>query len=128
MQIEARAGAVRNTAIGASEHNRTWLNLSAGPRLGYAVTVAGRPRPGRIGADAGVERRMRGGHGEATSLWGGLTLDQALDADWRVKTVTLGRLARASPGGSQVQTEGLLALPFARRRTRRRLRRRGLVP
>ena len=84
VQLEARAGAVRNTAIGASEHNRTWLNLSGGPRFGYAVTVAGRPRPGRIGADAGVERRMRGGHGEATSLWGALSLDQVLDADWRV--------------------------------------------
>ena len=84
VQIEARAGAARNTAIGATEHNRTSFNLSAGPRFGYAVTVAGRPRPGRIGADAGVVRRMRGGHGEATNFWGGLVLDQVLDADWRV--------------------------------------------
>ncbi|MCY4420227.1 MAG: porin family protein [Gammaproteobacteria bacterium] len=82
--IEARGGAVRNTAISETEHNRTWLNLSAGPRFGYVVTVAGRPRPGRISADIGAERRMRGGHGEATSFWGGVHLDQVLNADWRV--------------------------------------------
>ena len=83
MQVEATASAARNTAIGESGYNRTWASLSGGPRIGYAVTLAGRPRPGRLSLDAGAERRWRGGDGYATNLWAGLGLDQALDADWR---------------------------------------------
>ena len=106
VQIEARAGAARNTAIGASEFNRTSFNLSAGPRFDYAVTIAGRPRPGRLGADAGVERRRRGGKGEATTRWGGLALNQVLDVDWRVGATPRlwvtrldGQLDEAEPAG-----------------------------
>ena len=83
MLVETTASAARNTALGASEYNRTWLTLSGGPRIGYAVPFAGRPRPGRLAADVGVERRWRGGDGYATNLWAGLGLDQALDAEWR---------------------------------------------
>ncbi len=84
VQFEARAAAARNTAVGASEYDRTWLSLSAGPRVGYAAPLGGRPRPGRVGADVGVERRMQGGSGESTTWWGGVRVDQVLDADWRV--------------------------------------------
>lgn len=87
--IEARAAAARNTAIGANEYDRTWLNLSVGPRFGYAVSIAGRPRPGWLGADVGLERRWQGegGYASATNWWGGLRLDQVLNADWRVGMV-----------------------------------------
>ena len=81
--LETNASAARNTALGKSEHDRTWLSLSAGPRVGFALPIAGRLLPGRLAADVGVERRWRGGSGYATNLWAGLALDQALDADWR---------------------------------------------
>ena len=68
VSVETNASAARNTAIGATEHNRTWLGLSAGPRLGYAVPFAGRRRPGRLAADVGVERRWQGGDGYAANL------------------------------------------------------------
>lgn len=87
VSVETNASAARNTAIGASEYNRPWLSLSAGPRIGYALPFAGHLRPGRLAVDVGVERRWRGGSGYATNLWGGLALDQALDADWRVGVV-----------------------------------------
>jgi len=87
VSVETNASAARNTALGATEYNRTWLSVSAGPRIGYALPFAGRLRPGRLGADIGVERRRRGGSGYATNLWGGLALDQVIDADWRVGVV-----------------------------------------
>ena len=82
--LETRASAVRNTALGATDFSQTWLTLTAGPRLGYAVPLAGRARPGRLAADVGVERRWWGGMGFATSIWGRLEVDQALTANWRV--------------------------------------------
>ena len=82
--LETNASAARNTALGKSEHDRTWLSLSAGPRVGFALPLGGRLLPGRLAADAGIERRWRGGGGYAANLWGGLALDQALDEDWRV--------------------------------------------
>ena len=82
--LETNASAARNTAIGASEHNRTWLTLSTGLRISFAVPFAGRRRPGRLAADLGVERRWWGGRGYASNLWGGIGVDQALDADWRL--------------------------------------------
>ena len=42
--IVTSASAARNTALGASEHNRTWASLSAEPRLRYKADIAGRPR------------------------------------------------------------------------------------
>ena len=84
VQVETNASVAHNTALGATAYNRTWLVLSAGPRLGYAVPFAGRVRPGRLAADVGVERRWWGGWGNSTNLWGGLALDQVLDEDWRV--------------------------------------------
>ena len=82
--FEATASATRNTAIGASAHSRTWLSVAAGPRIGYAAPIAGRHLPGRLAVDLGLERRFRDGSGNATNLWTGLALDQALDEDWRV--------------------------------------------
>ena len=84
LQFEANASAARNTALGATEHNRTWLALSAGPRIDYAVPLAGRLRPGRLAADLGVERRWWGGSGYAVNVWSGIRLDQVLSLDWRV--------------------------------------------
>ncbi len=84
VSVEANASVARNTALGATEYNRTWLTLSAGPRIDYAVPLAGRLRPGRFSANVGVERRLQGGDGHATNLWGELGFDQTLDPDWRV--------------------------------------------
>ena len=87
VQVETNASAARNSASGARGHDRTWLSLSAGPRIGYAAPLAGRPRLGQLAVDIGVERRWWGGRGYATNLWTGLALDQALDADWRAGIV-----------------------------------------
>ncbi len=76
--VEKTASTARNTAIGANEYNWTWLPLSIGPRIGYAVPFVGRDQP----ADLGVERRWRGGDGYASNLWTKLGLDQALDVGW----------------------------------------------
>lgn len=81
--FETHASAARNTARGASEHNRTWASVSTGPRVPYAVQVGKRRRPGLARADLGVERRWRGGEGYETALWLGLGLDQTLAQDWR---------------------------------------------
>ena len=81
--IETRASVARNTAVGASAHNRTWLNLSTGPRLGYAAKIAGRQRPGLVRTDLGAEWRWRGGESYAESLWAEFGVDQALTGDWR---------------------------------------------
>ena len=80
--LETRAGIARNTAINAGEHNRTWLNLSSGPRWRYAMTLAGERRPGMLRADIGAERRWRGGDGYAVSGWARLGLEQALNDQW----------------------------------------------
>ena len=82
--LETKASLARNTALRASEHNRTWAGLSTGPRLHYALDVGGRSRPGLFGADLGVERRWRGGEDYAKGLWAGLGLEQAVARDWRV--------------------------------------------
>ena len=82
--VETTASAARDTAIGKSEYNRTRLGLTAGPRIGYALPLGGRPLPGRLALDVGLERRFRGDGDHATNLWTGLALDQALDEDWRV--------------------------------------------
>ena len=82
--IETQGSVARNSALGASEHNRTWASLSAGPRLGYTVRIAGRERPGQIRADLGAERRWRGGDPYASSLWARLGAEQAITGDWRI--------------------------------------------
>ena len=80
--FETRAGAARNTAINAEEHNRTWLNLSSGPRWRYAMNLAGQRRPGMLRADIGGEQRWRGGDNYAVSGWARLGLDQTLNRNW----------------------------------------------
>ena len=80
--LETRAGIARNTAINAEEHNRTWLNLSSGPRWRYALTLAGKRRPGLARADIGAERRWRGGDGYAVSAWARLGLEQTWNSHW----------------------------------------------
>lgn len=86
--IETRASVARNTVRNASAYNRTWANASIGPRVRYAVEVAGRRRPGTARADAGVERRWRGGEPYAVSLWGGLGLEQTVTGTWRLGLFT----------------------------------------
>ena len=80
--FETRGGVARNTAINAEEHNRTWLSLSSGPRWRYAMTLAGERRPGMVRADAGGERRWRGGDEYALSGWARLGLEQAINRHW----------------------------------------------
>ena len=104
--VETNVSAARNTAVGASEHNRTWLSLSTGPRLGYAVTLAGRPRPGRVGADVGVERRLRGGNGYATGVWGGLSLEQSINANWHAGVFPRVWTTRYDGQGSDTDSMG----------------------
>lgn len=86
--IETRASVARNTALDASAYNRTWVNASIGPRMRYAVEVAGRRRPGTARADAGIERCWRGGEPYAVSLWGGLGLEQTVTGTWRLGLFT----------------------------------------
>ena len=76
---DERLGGAEHGDLGATEYNRTWLSMSAGPRLGYAVPFSGRLQPGLLAADIGMERRWRGGSGHAINLWAGLGLNQALD-------------------------------------------------
>ena len=40
--VVALGSVARNTAIGASEHNRTWARASFGPRLRYSTEIVGR--------------------------------------------------------------------------------------
>ena len=86
--VETRASIARNTALGASEHNRTWARASFGPRFRYSMEFAGRSRPGMLLADAGAERRLRGGDGYATSLWTGLGVRQTFTRDWNAGLFT----------------------------------------
>ena len=82
VSVETRASVARNSALGASEHNRTWARASSGPRLRYSKKLAGRPRSGMILGDVGAERRWRGGDGYATSLWTGVGVRQSISGDW----------------------------------------------
>ena len=81
--FETNASAARNTALGRSEHNRTWASASIGPRVPYRVRIAGRRRHGLARADPGAERRWRGGNGYARGVWFGLGLDQTFSPDWQ---------------------------------------------
>ncbi len=108
--LETRAGLARNTAINAEEHNRTWLNLSSGPRWRYAMPLAGKQRPGMVRADVGAERRWRGGDGYAVSAWTRLGLEQTLNSHWnagmgaRVWQTRYDRLQRdLDPFGQSVE-------------------------
>ncbi len=82
--LETSASLARDTAVGASAHNRTRAGLSTGPRLHYALDVGGRRRPGLFRASLGIERRWRGGEGYAKGLWAGLGPEQAVARDWRL--------------------------------------------
>ena len=84
VSVETNASLARTTFMGESRYDRTRIALSAGPRIDYAAALAGRLRPGRVSADVGAGRRWQGGDGWVTNLWGGLRLDQVLDADWRM--------------------------------------------
>ena len=86
--LETRASLARNTALGASEHNRTWARASFGPRFRFSTELAGRPRPGMVLADVGAERRWRGGDGYATSLWTGLGVRQTFTRNWNAGVFT----------------------------------------
>ena len=87
LYVETHASGARNTAIGASEYNRTWANLSTGPRLHYAAEIAGRRRPGLLLADLGIRRSWCGGKGCASGLWAGIGVEQSVDRKWRVGAI-----------------------------------------
>ena len=82
LQLHSRAGLARNTARGAKEHNRTWLNLSTGPQWFYLTEIAGQHRPGQFGADVGYEKRWRGGDPYSGSAWTRLSVRQHLSNRW----------------------------------------------
>ena len=82
--FETRGSATRDTVIGASEYNRTYASVSAGPRVHFASRIGDRPRPGLFRADLGVERRWRGGGGYATGVWSGFVLEQTFSRNWHV--------------------------------------------
>ena len=114
--IETRAALARNTALNASAYNRTWASLSAGPRVRYAANIAGRRRPGVLRADAGAERRWRGGDGYALSLWGGLGLEQAIPGDLRLALSTRQWSTRYDQGERERDPRGRsLGLQVTRR-------------
>ncbi len=80
---ETHASAARNTAINASALNRTWLRVSAGPRVQYSAKISGQQRPGAFRGDIGIERRWRGGDSYALSAWGGMGFEQSIARTWR---------------------------------------------
>ena len=84
LYVETQASVARNSAIGASEYNRTWANLSTGPRLPYMTEIAGLRRPGLLSADLGIQRNWRGGDGYTRGLWVRLGVEQTVDRDWRL--------------------------------------------
>ena len=88
VSVETRASVARNTALGASEHNRTWARASVGPRMRYSKAPVGPPRSGTVRADAGAERRWRGGDRYATSLWTGAGVRQSISRDWNAGVFT----------------------------------------
>jgi len=106
VSIETRASVARNTARNASAYNRTWASVSAGPRARYAVEIAGRRRPGTVSADAGVERRWRGGTPWSVSLWGGLGLEQTVTGTWRFGLFTRHWSTRYDAGGKGRDPDG----------------------
>ena len=114
--IETRASAARNTALGASEHNRTWARLSTGLLVGYTAKIAGQPRYGHVRVDIGGERRWRGGRPYAVSLWTGLGIEQAIAWNWRVGSFTRFWSTRHDEGGETLNSYGRsLRLHTARR-------------
>ena len=104
--FETDASVVRNTAIGASAHNRTWASVSTGPRFLYAVQIAGRRRPGLLRADLGVERRWRGGDPYAASVWAGFGVEQSITRDWRVGASPRVWITRYDEGARDAQPWG----------------------
>ena len=104
--FETHASVARNTALGATEYNRTWASLSTGPRLHYALPVEGRPRPGLMRADVGVERRWRGGDPYAGGLWAGLGAEQAISRDWRIGVLSRVWITRYDEGEQDAEPWG----------------------
>ena len=116
LYLETHASAARDTAIGASEYNRTWASLSTGPRLRYATEIAGRRRPGLLLADLGIERRWRGGEGYTRGLWAGLGVQQTIDRDWSVRGFSRVWTTRYDAGVDAANARGRsLDLYLARR-------------
>ena len=104
--FETNASVARNTALGASEHNRTWASVSTGPRFLYAVEIGGRRRPGLLRVDLGVERRWRGGDPYAAGVWAGLGAEQSVSRDWRVGVFPRIWITRYDEGAEDAQPQG----------------------
>ena len=114
--LEAHASIARNTALGASEYNRTFATVSIGPRVPYAIRLAGRRRPGLFRADVGVERRWQGGDGYTAGVWTGLGVEQNVGRNWRVGMVPRAWITRYDEGAEGAQPHGRsLGLYVARR-------------
>ena len=82
--VETHGLAARNTALGASEFNRTFASLSTGLRVKYTAEIANRRRPGLLSADLGIQRNWRGGDGHTRGLWAGVGLEQNIGRRWRL--------------------------------------------
>ena len=114
--FETHASVARNTALGASEYNRTTATASTGPRVPYAIRLAGRRRPGLFRADVGVERRWQGGDGYTAGVWTGLGVDQSVGHNWRVGLFPRVWTTRYDEGAEGAQPRGRsLGLYVARR-------------
>ena len=120
MFLETHASVARNTALGASEYNRTFATASIGPRIPYAIRLAGRRRPGLFRADVGVERRWQGGDGYTAGVWTGLGVEQNIARNWRVGMFPRVWITRYDEAADGAQPRG--ALSRSLRRTARRTR------
>ena len=116
LYMETHVSTARNTAVGASEYNRTWASLSTGPRLRYAAEMAGRIRSGLLLADLGIQRNWRGGDGYTRGLWAGIGVEQTIDQDWRVGGFPRVWHSEYDQGGDDAKLRGRsLDFYFARR-------------
>ena len=114
--VNSHVSAVRNTVIGESEYNRTWVSLSTGPRLRYTAEIAGRRRPGLLSVDLGIQRNWRGGERYSTIPWVGLGVEQTIDREWQVGGFTRVWITRYDEGTDVVNSRGRsLDLHVARR-------------
>ena len=113
--FETHVSVSRNTAIRASEYNRTWLSVSTGPRIHYSAEVAGRPRPGMFHADTGVVLRWRGSREYATSPWASIGVEQAVGRNWRLGGSARLWVTRYDTGSGDAQPWGRSLALYATR-------------
>ena len=113
--LETHASVTRDTALGSPEFSRTIANISTGPRVHYAVGIAGRRRPGLFRADLGIERRWQGDGSDAAGVWGGLGLELAVGRVWQLEISPRAWVTRHDEGDQGARAQGRsLSLNFSR--------------